>query len=263
MIKFLASDVDGTLHVNGEIPRQNLEAVRKFRKAGNIFMLCTGRSPESVLRLCAENPSLECDGAILAGGGALYKKTQEGWTALEKHFINNQAALQIISHVGSQLPNFTAHWNDGEDNYCLPGRFTERQKNHPPIEITLPQWEALGKNILLAIFSSMDKSEEKTLALKATVLQKWGSFVEAHHNNNYLDISAKGCSKEYGFTRMVQLLGNPKAYAVGDGFNDAPMFRGAGKENSFLMKSGAQDLLSIAGNSVQSVAECIEILLNN
>lgn len=263
MVKFLASDVDGTLYVNGEIPKQNLDAVRKFREAGNIFMLCTGRSPESVLRLCAENPSLECDGAILAGGGALYKKTEAGWTPLEQHFIDNATALQIISHVGSQLPDFTAHWNDGQHNYCLPGRFTERQKAHPPIEITLPRWEALHKNILLAIFSSMDESEEKTLALKKTVLQKWGSLVEAHHNNHYLDVSSKGRNKEYGFTRMAQLLGNPPAYAVGDGFNDAPMFKGAGKENSFLMKSGAQDLLSIAGNSVQSVAECIEILLNN
>lgn len=44
MRKILASDYDNTFYVNDEDIELNKKAVKKFRDAGNLFIIATGRS---------------------------------------------------------------------------------------------------------------------------------------------------------------------------------------------------------------------------
>ena len=44
MKKILVSDYDRTFYLNKEGIKKNIEAVEKFRKNGNLFVIATGRS---------------------------------------------------------------------------------------------------------------------------------------------------------------------------------------------------------------------------
>ncbi len=41
----IASDIDGTLTVEGALPEANLDAIRRFQAEGGRFTICTGRTP--------------------------------------------------------------------------------------------------------------------------------------------------------------------------------------------------------------------------
>ena len=42
----LATDLDGTLVLNGEISKENVDAIRTFQNDGGLFTVATGRYPE-------------------------------------------------------------------------------------------------------------------------------------------------------------------------------------------------------------------------
>ncbi|MGL5722523.1 MAG: HAD family hydrolase, partial [Brevinema sp.] len=70
----LFSDIDGTLIKEGSISPENLEAIKRFRAEGHLFMFCTGRIPYEVHILLDAYPCLECDGGVLSGGGGIYQR---------------------------------------------------------------------------------------------------------------------------------------------------------------------------------------------
>ena len=47
-MKLFASDYDGTLHINGEVTQETLDGIKRFRGAGNLFGIATGRSLNSI-----------------------------------------------------------------------------------------------------------------------------------------------------------------------------------------------------------------------
>ena len=66
----LVSDVDGTLITRRfEMPRRNVEAIRRFTRKGGLFALATGRSEESAAPYAAQAgvnaPSVLLNGAAL------------------------------------------------------------------------------------------------------------------------------------------------------------------------------------------------------
>ena len=76
-MKILASDYDGTLNVLGEVSRENIEAIRAWRAAGNLFGLVSGRNLGSIKKfLDKDNVPYDfmvgCNGAVItdAAGNA-------------------------------------------------------------------------------------------------------------------------------------------------------------------------------------------------
>ena len=68
----LASDYDGTLHVDEEQTLRNLEAVKKWREKGHQFGLITGRSYEMAL-LPIHEYHLPLDFLICNNGATIYR----------------------------------------------------------------------------------------------------------------------------------------------------------------------------------------------
>lgn len=46
MIKYLFSDVDGTLYVNEKVSKEDVSAVHKFVESGGVFSIATGRTED-------------------------------------------------------------------------------------------------------------------------------------------------------------------------------------------------------------------------
>ena len=71
MIRVIASDYDGTFGTHLGIPAENIEAVRRWQKAGNIFCVLTGREPLSAIDVLKQfggvyDYLLACSGAAYA-----------------------------------------------------------------------------------------------------------------------------------------------------------------------------------------------------
>ena len=71
-MKIIASDYDGTLN-HGGIDDKKRDAIKKWRKAGNLFGLVSGRGLADLVELPKRN-SFECD-FLLASNGAVAAKT--------------------------------------------------------------------------------------------------------------------------------------------------------------------------------------------
>ena len=69
-MKILASDYDGTLNVLGEVSEENIEAIRAWRAAGNLFGLVSGRNLGSIKKfLDKDNVPYDfmvgCNGSVI------------------------------------------------------------------------------------------------------------------------------------------------------------------------------------------------------
>lgn len=75
-MKLAAIDLDGTLlNAQGEIPEENLEALRRFDAQGGIVVLATGRSIHSATEAFAK---LAINGYTLASNGAYAARIEQG-----------------------------------------------------------------------------------------------------------------------------------------------------------------------------------------
>ncbi|MGL5722050.1 MAG: HAD-IIB family hydrolase [Brevinema sp.] len=264
MKSILFSDIDGTLVQNHVISDADIEAIKRFRAEGNIFMLCTGRTPPSTQHFLETHPSLTCDGAVLAGGAGIYRAVGEKPTLelVEQKLIDRQVSWDIISYVYENEPRTTIHWSYENQRISVSDRNMQRAGAVPPTLMTIDEWKQVGKEMLVLVLSNMDDDADDIQRVQQNILQRWGTHIEAHTNKAFLDISTKGADKGSGIIRAAELLdANAVCFGVGDGFNDIPMFETLGKDHSFLISSGETSLQRLVKTSVASVAECIKHIM--
>ncbi len=98
---------------------------------------------------------------------------------------------------------------------------------------------------------------------KAYILDKWGDSITATRNQFFIDVSQLDSSKGTGVTKLLDYLKKDlEVYAIGDSLNDLSMFQKVGKDNAFWMKNGDKELMSATKYHVDSIAECIDIILS-
>ena len=70
-MKILASDYDGTYRYEPKVTKEDLDAVKRWQKEGNLFVMVTGRSMESFTKEIEVN-GFHCDYIIANNGGVIY-----------------------------------------------------------------------------------------------------------------------------------------------------------------------------------------------
>jgi len=91
--------------------------------------------------------------------------------------------------------------------------------------------------------------------------KKFKDQISAFQNNEHIDMTALGCSKGEG----IEIIKNHfhikdnQIYAIGDSFNDLPMFSHV--HESFTFDSSDKEVQRNANHTVKSIAEAIDYLL--
>lgn len=87
-MKFLASDLDGTilLKEEPEATARNIEAIKKFREAGNTFTLISGRQYRTFKQFLDDN-NIECDFISGEDGAIIFDKDMKEF--YRKNFDDN------------------------------------------------------------------------------------------------------------------------------------------------------------------------------
>ena len=107
-MRVLASDYDGTLRIEEKVTKADLEALARWREAGNLFVAVTGRSMESFTREIAEN-GFACDYIIANNGGVFYDGKMN---RMQVNYMDFDRAMALIGYIRT-LPCASYVINDG------------------------------------------------------------------------------------------------------------------------------------------------------
>jgi Cof subfamily protein (haloacid dehalogenase superfamily) len=213
MKKVAFFDWDGTLSHNGrDVHPLNEEAIAKWRAAGHLAVLATGRAvgwlPEKGVALCPD--------ALVAGAGACVRLGEKD---LVRRYLSNDDLSRFIAHfledgqtciLEGERYSFVINNNGTYRDNC--GEITE------PIDYgaTYPEY-VITKLTLLG--------ETMSEASKALF-----SHLDIIYNPSWIEILPAGCSKSAGMYAVMDALGLPRenSIAFGDSGNDLDMLQAAG-----------------------------------
>jgi hypothetical protein len=270
--RLLALDLDGTLlQRDGSIHPRDLAAITELRKSGVAVTICTGRlysgSRHVALQLELEGPLGCVDGSQLvshsqACGTSLHLSAIKGDHALVLRDVlgRRQAARYYVANdrivhdaAGALFAPYVKTWT---------GQLEETEDLH-----THSLWEDSAGLLAAIVVGQMIDIETTAAEIRAELGEHAHliSFpLSRFEGMGGMVVRAPGRTKGTALETIGQHLGIGvhEMVAVGDWFNDAPMFQVVGR--SFAMKSAPEEVRALATDQVQcdhkdgGVAEVIE-----
>lgn len=250
MIRVIASDFDWTFGSWKGIPPENLRAVQRWRKAGNVFCILTGREPQSAIDVLQQYGG-QYD-YLLASSGTV-QMDQNNAILAEKR--QHSGFLSEIAAYTLTLPVLNFRVFQGKERYRLyiPGHEDDQEAGTcvPADYDKLPYFNQ---------FSLLFEKDEEAESYCQVLNERYGSYIHALRNGRCVDVPPAGWSKTEGLRWFLKNLGVPEQQAVtiGDNYNDIDMVTAF---SGYAVESGVPELKSAAHGVVKSVAELIDRLL--
>ncbi|NOU83134.1 Cof-type HAD-IIB family hydrolase [Paenibacillus sp. LMG 31459] len=283
----IALDMDGTLlNEDGEISRENKEAILHAQRLGHTVIIATGRSymdAERQLRLAdLECPVVSLNGAVIT----LPDGTLAASTPLNKEDII--PALRWMNEIPELY--YEVYTEDNVyvelDKRVRLEKLSALKEDEVPEEVGWLLKAMIDQQFQQAAVTYVESMEDiwskeenliyKTLAfsLNRELLKEastrfaaiHGLIITASHVNN-IEINHKDANKGNGVKLMAEHYGIPAAQiaVMGDSYNDLPMFEIAGyriaMENAAPILKETADFITLS-NSEHGVAAGLRHLLD-
>lgn len=254
-MKLIAMDYDGTLKYDKKVNDRDLAALNRWHDAGNLLVIDTGRSMESILEE-AKKYQLYFDYYVTNNGGMLFDKEHH---CLFSSYLPNDLALKLMRDAKEMdgLVSFVA--NDGFYRHCIVVNDQLEEHRYPGVEPNMSEEEvfSLGKYAQLVLsFSS------KELAAKMEkVLRESYDQIEAFANKYVVDVVPKGISKARGVQLVCEREGIAieDTYTIGDADNDIALIEFG--VNGCVMSLASDDIKKYAKYEYVCVGELIDEVL--
>ena len=213
-MKVAASDYDGTLLRGGKIDEETLQAVKKWRAAGNKFGVISGRDYGMLVpQLFAFG--LEFDYTVCNNGGII--RDAEETVRFQAEI--EPAALSAIAEEPLAAKSFhfafsAASWIERE----------AKEWDYPIIYIEESEIGTLKK---IQQFSMGFPLPAESDACAAALNARLGDKIHAYPNACSLDITPVGVGKDQGIRTLLSVMGwdGAEVFAIGDETNDLPMLK--------------------------------------
>jgi len=229
----LASDYDGTLN-RGGISAPVREAIARFRAAGNLFGIVTGRDYWMYETVARENLPIDF---ILAMNGAMLIATdgeRAGEILRVERQQNNGCLRWIVGHVGKNYGQDVSTVLV-RDRVTFHAAFPDGNERFAP----LSRADADSPDGIKAFSQMNTRCDTEALARRCVeeINARWGDTVNALQNGVCIDIPPAGIDKGEGVARYADSMGVPYdcVYCAGDNMNDCAMiarFHGLAVENA-------------------------------
>ena len=137
-MKFLASDLDGTLVRDNKVIDKDLKALKRLKELGNKVIVSTGRSLKGVQAILKEYP-FEYDYLVMCNGGLIVDKDNR---IIHEKVIPNKIQKKIITDFYN-LGDSLIYYDDGNDTYMIENESVDTSKvdadffNHFSDRVTL------------------------------------------------------------------------------------------------------------------------------
>lgn len=248
----LASDFDGTLcrWVNGGVIEEDRDAVRRFREAGNRFVLVTGRDFESTMSVLGEQDFWELDGCFcLSGalcvdlsGNVIYdRRTPEGYVGDIIRYFKETGALYVVVNIGKESYNVE-----------IGGMQLAMR--------TIPFEEGCAFPSATS-FNAKYETDAESVHHAEELSRLYGDIINPLLNGNNVDVPPAGVDKAGAAAYAARMFHVPEQniYTVGDNLNDLSM---VGAFHGRSMQSGPPKLQNAAEKVVSTIYEIVDELMN-
>ncbi|CUM74790.1 MULTISPECIES: HAD family hydrolase [Turicibacter] len=260
MIKFIATDMDGTLlNSQNEIHPSFYETFKKLKEKDIIFAIASGRQYYNLAKRFEE---LKDDLMFIAENGTfvMYKGEEVLINALDK-----QVAKELIE-VGRQIDNAyiivcgkKAAYIENTDE-----RFVEQVQKYYESRQVVKSFDEVDDDILKVTICDFSGSEKNAYPYYKDYYETQQVSVSGEI---WLDITAKGANKGYAIEHVKKLfkLEHEQTAAFGDYLNDLEMMQSV--YHSFAMANAHEQLKQVSrfmakSNDENGVVEKIEELLS-
>jgi Predicted hydrolases of the HAD superfamily len=251
-MKLLASDYDGTLLRNRRIDKGDIEAIERFRAAGNLFGIVTGR-PYGSIRNELKARKINYDFVISINGG--YIVDHKGEIIHEERIplnISEQICAQILKEdlvLGGV--------NDGifvrylVMDYTLKMRIARYFRNRVYLH------RKADPNIVRGfVMHVRDASKADSVAKR--VMDNFGEYISCHRNADIIiDLAAKGVAKDNAVQIVVDYFGAEEIYVIGDSFNDIGMIK---RFNGFAVSGANEKVKAVASKEFEQFIELVDYI---
>ncbi len=263
--KILATDYDGTLNQGGISPKV-AEAIARFRAAGNLFGVVTGRDkPWSYASFKGEGKFgfdfvLALNGAVgIDGEGQeLYRFPIDGTAAVGDSTLSRVVVARIcalsggpcgISWGDTRVDIHPDHPNGGK----VGGRTAQPFDSIEEIYARMDSF--LMMNTVCRDFAEATR-------VTAALQEEFGTWLNPLQNGICIDIPAHGMDKGVGVARYASLMGVAKSdiWTAGDNLNDIAMLT---PYHGCAMSSGTKEAKDAAEFVCDDIAAVIELIMDS
>lgn len=231
MKKVLVSDYDQTLYLDDEGIEANKLAIRKFREAGNIFIIATGRSFTDFKKK-SDAYSLEYDYVILNHGSIILdnKDNVIFCETIDKNIVQD---IKKNIHLEKSISHFCCSLFESRVDFDYKD---------------LTKIEARYSN------------KEDAWSINESINKKYSEYVNSYFlSSNSIEIISSKTNKSYAIRILINKLNINKeeVVTVGDGYSDIEMVRSF---NGYAMEDSVPELKEIAKGSVKSISDLLEMI---
>ena len=248
----LASDYDYTLRRwPDDITGEDKEAIRRFREAGNYFVIVSGRVFQTMDMELNENGFRDMD-MLLTMSGSL------ATDAYGEIVYENRGDGKIIRPLMETLKSLNARLASvevGKKSHSISD--FEYKVFGNPVSIDEAAKFPYFTNFCSG-FWTVDAAAEAAKVLE----EKFGEWVNPLQNGHSVDLPPKSVNKGLAVKRVADMLGVPEdnIYTAGDNYNDMDMLS---RFHGRAIYYSEPEVLAVAEKSVTTIAEIIEEILAN
>ncbi len=206
-IRALATDYDGTLAHNGAVSESTLAAMRRWKQAGNLLIMVTGRELNELQAVCPALP--EFDLAVVENGAVLYHPATGGIETLAQppptEFVTRLVEKGLPVQVGKVI---VATWEPHENEVLQAIK-----------DLGLELQVIFNKGAVMILPSGMNKASGLIAALEKLGLrpEEVAGVGDAENDHAFLDI----CGYSAAPSNALQVILEKVHYAAtgdhGDG----------------------------------------------
>ena len=234
--KVLVVDFDRTLFINNSDMLNNINSINKFRENGNIFIIATGRTYNS-LKKEIDKYNIEYDYLILNHGSLVIKKDK---STLFHYKIDKNILFDITNYLSKYKPKSVMYSYYTEDTNDI---------NNPDIsKITI----------------GFQKDIETFKKIMMDVVKKYNNKLNIYFTQNYeIEIISKETNKSKAIDLLMKKANFKKEniYTIGDSYTDIDMindYNGSCMEKSIDILKNNKNI-----KKYSSVSVLIKDILNS
>ena len=244
-MKIIASDYDGTLNHNG-IDDAKRNAISKWRKAGNLFGIVSGRGYNSLVDVI-KNKRFEYDFLLCCNGAVVCNKEGD---VLKDSRCDGSLAKPFIYDLFSWGCPFAAVEKD------IPVRVRASQEEYDEVECKYT-FDDMPEISYFNQISTMLETVEGASKIVDKINDKYKEYLNPLQNGTCIDIVSYGMDKAKGIYALLDVLGAEygDVIAVGDNINDAAMIK---EFRSYAMENGVESIKQSADYITSGITELIE-----
>ena len=266
MRKIIATDYDGTLTIGG-IPPYVVEAIERFRAAGNLFGVVTGRDKNGSYGAFSREKKfgfdfvLAMNGALAfdAAGNMLYEMTVDGSqpygdTTLSRALLRRIWELTgfhagVAFSDGSRMDIHPDHPEGAQIRWAKTDPFRDLEK------------DVFARMNTFTQINTICEDEAEAYRIAAILKEEFGAYVNPMQNGTCIDIPVAGLDKGTGVARYAALMGvaDENVFTAGDNFNDLAMLE---RFNGCAMASGVDAAKAVSKYVCKDLAEVVELALS-